>query len=332
MATLSRGITYGASEIITNTKLHNLVDLGSVSQIVDADISSSANITDSKLADITTTNKVKGTALSNLASIPSGAGIIPVANLGSIPNTTLSPITLTSWVDGAAMRNIQSMPSLAGQLSWYSVVSSMASGSIPFYNGGNTFIGTPFSRTQLFTSSGTFTAPAGITRVFITAVGAGGGGGGGTATNKGGGGGGGGQQIINYPYTVVPGNNYTVTINAGGTGGAAGNPGNNGGTTVFDALTITGGKGGAAGTTGTGGLGGDPTTIGLLGGSGETGGSNLGANGGSTIFGAGATKASNAVPSNALANTGGGGASAETGDATNRAGSNGGTGIVVISY
>jgi len=151
MATLSRGATYGASETLTNTKLHNLVDLGSISQIVDADCSASMNLTDTKLADITTANKVKGTALGNLASIPSGAGIIPVANmpflgssyvsLVSIPNSSLLPINLTSWVDGAAMRNIQSMPSLAGQLAWYSIVSSLASGGTVMSDGTSKFVG-----------------------------------------------------------------------------------------------------------------------------------------------------------------------------------------------
>lgn len=152
MATLSRGITYGASETITNTKLHNLVDLGSISQIVNDDCSASMNLVDTKLLDITTVNKVRGTALGNLASIPSGAGIVPFANLPlplgstycslvSIPNASLVAITRASWVDGSAMRNIQSMPSLAGQFAWYSVSSSLASGGSPIFNGVDKFVG-----------------------------------------------------------------------------------------------------------------------------------------------------------------------------------------------
>lgn len=151
MATLTRGQTFGSTETVTNTKLHNLVDLGSISNIVNADVDPSAAIVDTKLAQITTTNKVSGTAISNLASIPSGAGLLPFANIPvisstyvsmvSIPNASLLPLTLASWVDGSAMRNIQSMPSLAGQLSWYSVVSSLASGSVPKFNGTTTFVG-----------------------------------------------------------------------------------------------------------------------------------------------------------------------------------------------
>lgn len=151
MATLSRGQTFGSTETVTNTKLHNLVDLGSVTNIVDADCSPSMNLADTKLADITTGNKVRGSALGNLASIPAGAGVIPFVNLPvlgstmvsltSIPNQSLQPLTRASWVDGATMRNIQSMPSLAGQLAWYSIVSSLASGSSVIFNGTDKFIG-----------------------------------------------------------------------------------------------------------------------------------------------------------------------------------------------
>ena len=82
MATLSKGVTFGSTETVTNTKLHNLVDLGGVSGIVDADIDASAAISESKIAAITSAGKVNGSALTGLANIPSGAGTIPSANLG----------------------------------------------------------------------------------------------------------------------------------------------------------------------------------------------------------------------------------------------------------
>jgi hypothetical protein len=84
MATLTRGTTYGATETITNTKLHILVDNGSVSGIVNGDVSASANIVDTKLNTISTAGKVHGSALSNLDEIPSGGGIIPAVNLSSV--------------------------------------------------------------------------------------------------------------------------------------------------------------------------------------------------------------------------------------------------------
>ncbi len=109
MATLSRGQTYGATETITNTKLHNLVDLGSVSAIVNADIDSAAAIADTKLADITTGNKVRGTALGNLASIPSSAGEVPLANipndLTDLTNITSTNINVTVLASIASLKN-----------------------------------------------------------------------------------------------------------------------------------------------------------------------------------------------------------------------------------
>lgn len=49
--------------------------------IVNNDISASAGIVDTKLAQITTASKVSGSALTLLANIPADAGVIPSANL-----------------------------------------------------------------------------------------------------------------------------------------------------------------------------------------------------------------------------------------------------------
>jgi hypothetical protein len=72
---------------------------------------------------------------------------------------------------------------------------------------------------QSFSSSGSWTAPAGITSVGIECYG-GGGGGGGTDTNAGSaGGGGGGGSYSQSTVSVTPGNSYSFTIGAGGAGG-----------------------------------------------------------------------------------------------------------------
>lgn len=55
MATVSKGYSFGATEEVTATKLHNLVDLASVSGIVNADISDSAEIEEDKIASDGTT-------------------------------------------------------------------------------------------------------------------------------------------------------------------------------------------------------------------------------------------------------------------------------------
>lgn len=103
---------------------------------------------------------------------------------------------------------------------------------------------------NLYTNVGTtsWTAPTGVTKVFITLVGGGGGGGkkGSLAPGQGGCSG---YAIANYPYTVVGGNSYTVVV---GDGGAAGTTaaGTQGADSSFDGTLVSkGGLGGAKGET-----------------------------------------------------------------------------------
>lgn len=102
---------------------------------------------------------------------------------------------------------------------------------------------------QLFTASGTWTCPLGVTTAWLDGAAAGGGGGGSNASGAGGGGGGG-EARIGTRVTVVPDTPYTVTIpNPGGTAGTAGGgAGGTGGVASFGALlSLTGGAGGAGG-------------------------------------------------------------------------------------
>jgi hypothetical protein len=97
---------------------------------------------------------------------------------------------------------------------------------------------------QVFTSSGTFTVPSGITRVDVLVV-AGGGGGSGSVS----GGGGAGGLIWQENYTVSPGEDISVVVGAGGAGGATNSAGTNGENSVFGTLTaIGGGRGAGSGT------------------------------------------------------------------------------------
>ena len=102
---------------------------------------------------------------------------------------------------------------------------------------------------QLFTSNGTFTVPAGITQVRITVVG-GGGGGGGCSNNpcdatEGGIGGFGGSSIA-YVTGLTPGGTISITVGAAGTaGGSGGGAGGTGGTSsAASYASATGGTGG----------------------------------------------------------------------------------------
>lgn len=154
------------------------------------------------------------------------------------------------------------------------------------------------NREKMFTSSGSWTCPAGITQIYVDAAAGGGGGAVQNSTNiAGGGGGGGGDALIDAAYTVVPGTVYPVTIGGGGAAGTGAVSGGTGGTTSLETIfSLTGGAGGTAGTAG--GAGGAP------GGSGGAHGAagiyantvTWGGYGGSSIWGAGGQMSSNTIP------------------------------------
>jgi hypothetical protein len=93
--------------------------------------------------------------------------------------------------------------------------------STTFLRGDQTYA-TPLSLTgvrgQVFTSSGTFTVPTGVTSVKVTVVGGGGNGGAATATTgrsatrNAGGGGGGGGTAVEYITGLTPGGTVSVTV------------------------------------------------------------------------------------------------------------------------
>jgi len=137
----------------------------------------------------------------------------------------------------------------------------------------------PHGKTR-YTSNGTWTAPAGVTTIWLS--GTGGGGGGGTPGGAAGAGGGGGAECdVAVGLTVVPGTAYAVTI---GSGGAAANAGS---ATILGALrTLAGGAAGNDG--GTGGAAGGAGGSAGGNGAGQPGVDNYrGGEGGGTIWGAG---------------------------------------------
>lgn len=73
----------------------------------------------------------------------------------------------------------------------------------------------PLHSKQIFTSSGTFTAPTGVTAILVSVIGAGGNGGNGTESYYNGGGGGAGGYIVDY-LTITPGGTASVTIGTSG--------------------------------------------------------------------------------------------------------------------
>lgn len=191
---------------------------------------------------------------------------------------------------------------------------------------------------QVYTAHGSFTwtVPAGVTGVYIRAVGAGGSGAGGTAAKGGGGGGAGGYT--EGPLAVTPGQVLTIVVGTGGAAPSAGaNDGNNGGnTTVAIGATTyfqaTGGSGGnvssssAGGAPGVGSLG----SLNLNGGFGDDGlqtAGTRGGMGGASYFGGGGRSGSGTGLAGLAPGSGGGGCYNSSG-----AGGAGADGAVTIVY
>ena len=118
-----------------------------------------------------------------------------------------------------------------------------------------------FSSMQVFTTSGTWTKPAGVTKIKVTGVGGGGSGGGGqtSTTSAAGGGGAGGYFVKVIDVSAI--SSETVTIGSGGAAPLVDVAGNSGTATSFGAhASGNGGSGGVqAGSGGAGGAGGTTT-------------------------------------------------------------------------
>jgi len=193
---------------------------------------------------------------------------------------------------------------------------------------------------QVFSSNGTFTVPAAISRIFVRLWGAGGGGGGVGGGGGGASGGAGGGYAEGW-YTVTPGASITVTIGAGGAlGNGTPTAGGSGGTTSFGPyLSATGGGGGqgasggsiaavngavGSGIGGTINIAGNPANSGL-----NTGAVTLGSSGGAT-FSTSLIGGYAVGPGNSAAFPGGGGGGA--GGGTNNNGGTGANGFVVVYW
>ncbi|WP_187359957.1 glycine-rich domain-containing protein [Chitinolyticbacter meiyuanensis] len=209
---------------------------------------------------------------------------------------------------------------------------------------------------QVFTASGSFTVPAGVTRVMVECWG-GGGGGGATDVVSGSGGGGGAGGYGRGLYAVTPGQVIAVTIGSGGFGAAAGSTAGAGvgGTSSFGSmLSCTGGGGGVSHYSGAnGGPGGTPVGHNAGGWSGQNGTSGVyssgpiitasgysvsGGSGGGPAGGAGCGGGGGSpsgVSGQARAGgigSGGGGAAGRDGGNSYTPGAAGGPGMVVVYW
>lgn len=204
---------------------------------------------------------------------------------------------------------------------------------------------------QMFTSSGSFKAPEGVTAVKVEVWGAGGGGSTITASGRRGGGGGGGAYASSI-VTVTSGGNYQVTVGVGGVANSAG------GNSSFNSGWVVGagGKGGYSNSTAGGAGGAVSNSVGTIkykGGNGSSGGTSYsgGGGGGAGSFGAGGDASGSTAGAGSSLNGGaggagvngstngkignnygGGGSGAVTNSGTDRKGGSGSDGLVVISW
>jgi hypothetical protein len=203
--------------------------------------------------------------------------------------------------------------------------------------GGANWTQYPARGEAIFTASGSWTCPNGVTSVLAQLWGGGGGGGGvlGIAESSGGSGGG----YTRKRLAVVPGTVYTVTVGAGGAGGTgAPTNGSAGGTTSFLTLSATGGGPGYASTSGgqsttsAGGVG-SGGDLNLSGTSGSGSITNGGGAGGASPFGiAGAPVGSIGGTGSAGFTPGGGGGGTAYNGVGGEAGGAGGGGLVILEW
>jgi len=190
---------------------------------------------------------------SNSTAIGYKSGLSNQQTNSFILNATSNPLnSIRPFFSGAGMF-VKPIRSTTGNTGCYNLFYNTITSEI-FYNTSS-----PVNGQLDITSIGTsnYVLPSGVSRIYISAVGAGGGGAQ-SSPNQSGGGGGSGGAVYKYPINYVSGCNITVTIPLGGAGGSdasLGLGGNGGETSItyfLDATnTVTlrcgGGGGGGAG-------------------------------------------------------------------------------------
>ena len=101
MATITRAKIFNNGDVVTPAALHELIDSATIPPLVNSDISAAAAIADTKLATISTANKVAQSAVANLVSDLAGKASSThthgnITNAGAIGSTANLPVVTTA--------------------------------------------------------------------------------------------------------------------------------------------------------------------------------------------------------------------------------------------
>ena len=189
-------------------------------------------------------------AAAGVTSLTAGSGVSVSASTGAV---TVANTGVTSAVAGTGIGVSGATGAVTFTNSGVTSVTAGAGISLTGSTGGVTITSIAAagpSNMAVFTSSGTWTVPAGIVKCKVTVIGGGGGGGAyGYPCSGGGGGGAGGGGAIKIVSGLTPGGTVSVTVGAGGTavfvGSTGTGTGGTGGTSSFGGYcSATGGAGG----------------------------------------------------------------------------------------
>ena len=186
MANVSKGYTFGATETVTNTKLHSLIDSATVTGIVNADVDASANIDSTKLNLASAGYLTSGQATATITGdwTFSGATVFggnvtfagqTIADLGTVTTAIFTTADINGGsidgvtLGGASQVTVTDMDCNGGTLDGVQVSGTTATGELLVNNASDAAdgLGAQGTTGQYLTSAGTGANPTFTTPVMI---------------------------------------------------------------------------------------------------------------------------------------------------------------------